>query len=151
MKVLIPHKDILFSLSKLQENFIFTANNYPEKSCTLIPNFPLWAFSDSENFEKELNFSQCRKCVFTKIEFDGEKKFYFSLDFFYTDSKKDKKEVKIYFAQKISEKKLNIDFINTKLSYQIFPLKMNVFKIAGASEKNFSWKIFDEKWIKIKK
>ncbi len=151
MLALIPHKDILFSLSKFQENFIFCANNYPEKSCNFIPNFPLWAFIDSENFEKEFNLSECSECVFTKVDFNEEKKFYFSLEFFYGDSKENKREAKIFFAQQISQKKLNLDFINSKLSYKIFPLKMKVFKIGNVLEKNFSWQIFDEKWIKIKK
>lgn len=98
MKVLIPHKDVIFLLTKIQQKFIFDFNNFsdfPTKNlkntkARIIPLFPLWAFFDDSDFadfadsEKKFNFKNLCKSQIEKIDFDFENnKFYFliKLDF----------------------------------------------------------------------
>lgn len=173
MKVLIPHKDVIFYLTKIQQKFIFDFNNFSLEAskntkASLIPLFPLWAFFDNSDFE---DFKNLCKSQIEKIDFDLENnKFYFSIKFDFHDlenftdlensadkanladeKKSFSKTLKIYFAQKLKTQNQNFSLkeFTKKFNADFFPIKMNVFKFGNVLEKNSSWKVFDEKWIKI--
>lgn len=171
MKVLIPHKDIIFSLSKIQQEFIFDFNNFSDEhlkntQTRLIPLFPFWAFFDDFADEKKFNFKNLRKSQIEKIDFENNK-FYFSIKLDFCNSedfeKFDKfknsehydfsRTLKIYFAQNILKTEIQDfslqKFYLEKFNKDFFPINMNVFKIGNVNEENFLWEVFDEKWIKI--
>lgn len=90
MKVLIPHKDVIFLLTKIQQKFIFDFNNFsdfPTKNfknikARIIPLFPLWAFFDDYDFANfadsdEKSFAEKNENSAYKEKLSVEKKFNF--------------------------------------------------------------------------
>ena len=144
MKVIIPHKDTLFILSKTAKSFISFYNSQISKSI-MIPVFPLWAFIN-ENIIDTANI--CDVQIEKPIWKDRE--FFFPL---VICSKNIKKEYKIIFAR--LKKDFNIseweDFFNNHIyENNDFPLKMRIFKLGDINITNNNYQSYNEKWVKLK-
>ena len=178
MNALIPDKDTLFLLSKIQKDFIKKYNLHFFNS--LIPLMPLWAFTEEE---KDFSFFKDFSKVIIEKPLQDENIFFFpvkvifssekdSKDFQNSDKedkseKKDKIfECRILFArikdEETKRKEENLFNSNSDFSFsreKDFPLNSRIFrmgKIELNEEKKENifkrqWKLYGEKWFKAKK
>lgn len=108
MLVIIPHKDTLFALSKIQKEIILSFNKkYSQNKSdvpAIFPSYPLWCFLD-ESFTLE-NFQNLYSC---KIEEPvlNKSEFYFPIVFSFDDDSKiiGQKIIFATFNKKICAKK----------------------------------------------
>ncbi|MFA6936947.1 MAG: hypothetical protein WCQ67_01810 [Treponema sp.] len=178
MLVIIPHKDTLFALSKIQKEIILSFNKkYSQNKSNVpavFPSYPLWCFLDesftSEKFQK-LSSCKIEEPVFNKSEF------YFPIVFSFDDDSKSI-EQKIIFAtfnKNICAKKnseCNVEINSTvevnstveinstikvitpckqdiQLNTKDFPFNARIFRLAEVELKNNGWQAFNERWIKL--
>lgn len=136
MQALIPNKDILFTLTSFQKNFLEQTDAFPV--------FPLWAFTELPLME--MNFVSCR---INAPETDCNE-YYFPVEIKYKfDSEDDGSTIrtsvlKIVFAsQNPDGKKISAATEN------VFPVKQRVFRTADVLHDSSSWKINCERWVKV--
>jgi len=157
MFALIPHKDTLFLLAQLQKKIIssynmkYTSVNNNDES-SVFPNYPLWCFF-SKTFQPDF-FKDLSSC---KIEapVHNNKELYFPLVFCFKDDTK-KLEGKIIFATFNAKKnpvhtsKISLCKQDIQLYSEKFPINTRIFRFAEVVTENNGYKVFNDRWIKIK-
>lgn len=137
MQALIPNKDILFTLSSFQKDFL------SETGC--FPVYPLWAFT-----ELPLTESTFSSCTINAPESDG-KSYFFPVEIEYSDksdtglNKTKSAVLKIVFADIVP----GADEKNILINKNAFPLNQRVFRTAQVECDSSSWKIICENWQKL--
>lgn len=125
MKALIPNKDTLFFLSKLQKEIL--------KKTRCNPIYPLYCFQN-EFPETISSFT-----ILSPVAEDNQ--LYFPIEI-------NSIQFKIPFGV-IKEFSMNVKDILNEYADQ-FPRRERVFKISDASITSDAWEINNEKWVKIK-
>ena len=161
--VLIPHKDILFTLSKIQKAFIAEFNsNCPERE-RIFPQYPLWAFfSDTDlclqNGEKVFSFvidkTDCRrlssgKQIFffpAKIELDTRK---LNLEILFAEGENSEGTQSEGTGNSLADEtwnKIQRNFLQVK-----FPVSQKSFLTGQVIFKNNGWELYSDKWNTCRK
>lgn len=135
MNALIPHKDTLLFLYKVQKEII----QQIEKEKLIYPQFPLYCLQENEIPNEIISFTIFKPK--TKKEFA-----IFPIEI---ECKKNKLNFFIVFA-KTSDNSPMPELTISKEFEDAFPKKEHIFRIANIIHHENSWQIFDDKWVKIK-
>lgn len=148
MKVIVPHKDTIFLLSKVQREFISAYNT----TSYAFPQYPLWCFLTPED---EQQLSSATKITSLEIQapaFEGTVFFFPVLIAIAGDASTEGnvslKTSRIVFAKTDDSIKKALDFSLLEKS-DAFPLHPRVFRIGEASVENNGWSLTDDHWVKL--
>ncbi|MGN0729236.1 hypothetical protein [Treponema sp.] len=140
---LVPGKDALLFLVRMQKKSLSVFNSRFSPEYLASPVFPLWAFSDfpfPENFES-FDFMIP---VFT------EGRFVFPAEIkFCSSGRQEIMHIEFEFGKVLGEKKELPDFQFDKNEFEVFfPHRIKSFKTGTVLAQNNCWQLFDEKWCK---
>ncbi len=143
MQALIPNKDILFTLTSFQKEFLLETNAFPF--------YPLWAFTELPLMEMDFV-----SCTISAPQNDGNE-YYFPVEIKYKSEQKDSNGNTTMTSDGINSAELKIIFSlqNTEgqkksaAQKNIFPVNQRVFRTAEISRDTNSWKIIAECWKKL--
>jgi len=142
MYSLILHKDILYKLYNIQKDFIQGYNLKCSSSKEYIfPQFPLWAFMESLP-------QSISTLTITDIS-HNETEVFFTLEMKEDNTSS---ELKIVFGTKQQDFNLNAYQEEYKISKikNDFPIKQRIFRLGEVVFDNNQYKLFDDKWVKLK-
>lgn len=142
--VIIPHKDTLFFLTKLQKEVITRHNKTHNKNEWIMSCYPLWCIDfDSPLLSNDL---PCKFFVINKPLL--EKGFYFfPVKIFFSERTINGK---ITFAKNISDVCCpeNQEIFLTEEEDKNFPLMQKSFRLCDVVFENNGWKVLKEEWVK---
>lgn len=143
MFAVVPGKDALLFLAKVQKKCISSFNSVCFGRIIACPVFPLWAFFDFQLPEKILS------CEFCEPVLEGEK-FIFPMRLISVEEENKRAiNLEVAFGKILGDKKSSFQFHFTFDKIEnCFPYKIRVFKTGNVLLQNNSWQLFDEKWIK---
>ncbi len=147
MKVLIPHKDALFTLAK-EAKYYLNLFNKENKKNFFFPQFPLWApLPENEGLENGKIYGMTIfSPIFTELDF------YFPIELGLNEKKI---AARITFAKKNASAFTNQENLSFEKVRDLakedknFPLKQKSFRLATALFEDNGWQTIDEKWVKV--
>ncbi len=145
MFALVPGKDALLFLAKIQKKCLSVFNSVFFGQVAACPVFPLWAFFDFPLPEKIVSCEFCEPVL-------KDEKFIFPVQLICLEGENEKTvKLEVVFGKILGNKKSGLQFhLASDEIESCFPHKIRIFKTGSVIVQNNSWQLFDEKWIKCR-
>lgn len=161
MYALIPNKDTLVFLAKVQKKILESYNSRFAPVSLAVPQFPLWAFFSSVHFlpsceeqkfcaaGSQLSLGKYRSCIlsFPCLE---QAEFFFPVElscFFRGDVKS--AQLKIIFGTVRNEAQADMSVLADESVKSLFPRSERVFRTGEAAVENNGWQLFSSVWHRV--